>query len=97
MIASSGDEIVAGAVAEVSVGWGAAGTSGEGGSLGREDHIAPQGHCGASGLDGGTAELPHMPSAAAPEEAAGVLVRENKEALRQVPALMFHVDEVRER
>ncbi len=71
-------------------------TSGEGGSLGREDHIALQGHCGASGLDGGTAELPHMPSAAAPEEAAGVLVRENKEALRQVPALMFDVDEVRE-
>ncbi len=37
-----------------------------------------------------------MPSAAAPDEAMGVLVRENKEALRQVPALMFDVDEVRE-
>jgi hypothetical protein len=61
-----------------------------------QHHPAPERLRSARSLDGGPAELANMPSVAAAEAAAAVLVREDKEPLSQMPPLILNVDEMRE-
>jgi hypothetical protein len=78
-------------------GVGTAKTTGGGGRRPRwQHHPAPERLRGARSLDGGPAELANMPSVAAAEAAAAVLVREDKEPLSQMPPLILNVDEMRE-
>ncbi len=78
-------------------GAGTAKTTGGGGGRPRwQHHLAPERLRGTRSLDGGPTELANMPSVAAAEAAAAVLVRDDEEPLSQVPPLILDVDEMRE-